>query len=131
MDGRFDVTDESKIERSSTAYVFRIRIDLHLPDFRSWQEFRKRKISPKHQKEVGMVDRSISAAISEQARQSYGEGIVVLQPLLTSQRVADGRLQSCRQLDYLFARVPAPIATKNSNGASLVNHVGEAAQVRI
>src|SRR5580693_1322038 len=127
MDGRFDVADEPKIERGSTAYVFRIRIDLHLPDFRSWQEFRKRKISPEHQKEIRMIDRSISAAISEQARQSYSVGIVVLQPLLTSQRVSDGRLQSCGQRDHLVARVPAPVAAKNSNGASLVNHVREAA----
>src|SRR5437762_121483 len=78
-----------------------------------------------------MVDRSISAAISQQTRQSHSVGIIVLQPLLTPQRVADGSLQSCRQFDYLFARISAPIAAKNSDGASVVNHVDEQAQVRI
>src|ERR1700730_11839448 len=82
LEGRFDVADESQIERGSAAYVFRILVYLYLPDLRSWKEFRKRKIGPEHQKEIGMIDRSISAAISQQPRQSYSVGIVVLQPLL-------------------------------------------------
>src|SRR5271170_4190948 len=87
LERRFDVADESKIDRGSAAYVFRVLVDLYFPYLRSWKEFRKGKIGPKHQKEIGMVDRSISAAISYQACQSYSVRIVVLQPLLTSQCV--------------------------------------------
>src|SRR5579862_8514003 len=97
----------------------------------SWKEFGKWKIGPEHQKKIGMVDRSISAAISQQTRQPYGIGVVVLQPLLTAQRVADRRLQSRGQFDYLLARVSAPIAAKNRDGAGLVNHVYERFQIRI
>jgi DNA-directed RNA polymerase specialized sigma24 family protein len=50
--------------------VFRILVDLYLPHLRSGKEFRKGKIGPEHQKEIGMVDRSISAAITQQTRQS-------------------------------------------------------------
>jgi len=44
--------------------VFRILVDLYLPYLRSWEEFRKWEIGAEHQKEIGMVDRSISAAIT-------------------------------------------------------------------
>src|SRR5579862_1396772 len=91
----------------------------------SWKEFGKWKIGPEHQKKIGMVDRSISAAISQQTRQPYGIGVVVLQPLLTAQRVADRRLQSRGQSEYLHAPVYAPNAAKNRNGAALFNHVYE------
>src|SRR5579859_3819474 len=131
LEGRSNIANESKIERGSAAYVFRILVDLYFLYIRTWKEFRKWEIGPEHQKEIGMVDRSISAAVSQQTRQSDSVGIVVLQPLLTSQRVADWRLQSCGQLDYFFACVSAPIAAKNCDSASLVYHVREAAQVRI
>ena len=39
LEGRFDVADESKIERGSAAYMFRILVDLDLLYLRSWKEF--------------------------------------------------------------------------------------------
>ncbi len=77
-----------------------------------------------------MIDSPIIAAISEQTGQSHSVGIVVLQPLLTLQRVADGRLQSCGQLDYFFARVPPPIAAKNNDSAGVVNQFPRAGSDR-
>ena len=57
----------------------------------------------------------------------------MLQPLLTSQRVADGRhsIYCGCQLEYLFARVSAPIAAKNGeqSPAPLIMSV-EQAQTR-
>ena len=41
----------------------------------------------------------------------------MLQPLLASQRIADGCVQSCSQFDYLFARVSTPIAAKDRDRA--------------
>src|ERR1700687_506778 len=48
----------------------------------------------------------------------------------TAAATADWR-ESCCHLNFLFARVSAPIAAKNGDGASVVNHVREPAQVRI
>ena len=56
-------------------------------------------------------------------------GIVMFQPLLAAERIADRRLQSARQLDHLIAGIPAAIAAEDCYRFRIVDHLHKLIEV--
>ena len=64
----------------------------------------------------------IGSAVTEQTRHANRIGIVMFQPLLAAERIADRRLQFSRQLDHLIAGIPTPIAAEDRYRFRVVDH---------
>ena len=50
------------------------------------------KSVPEQQKQIGVVNRAVGSAVTEQAGHADGIGIVMFQPLLAAEGIADRRL---------------------------------------
>ena len=60
------------------------------------KELREGKVRAEQQQEFGVMNGAVGSAVTEQAGHANGIGIVVFQPLLAAERIADRRLESCR-----------------------------------
>ncbi len=74
---------------------------------------------------------AVGSAVTEQAGHANGIGIVMFQPLLAAERIADRRLQSARQLDHLIAGIPAAIAAEDRYRLRIVDHLHKLIQVGV
>ena len=72
--------------------MFRVFVDLDFLHALAGEELGKRKVSAEQQQKVRVMNRAIGSAIPEQAGHANRIGIVVFQPLLAAERIANGRL---------------------------------------
>src|SRR5580704_14821976 len=91
--GAFDIADQRQINRCAAPDVLRVLVDLDLLNFVSGKKFRKRKVCPEHQQQIGFVNRLECPAVAEQPGHPDGIGIVMLEPLLAAKRKSNWSLQ--------------------------------------
>jgi hypothetical protein len=91
-DGRFDVADEPKIHGGPAADVFGIFVDLDFLHATAGEELREGEVRAEQEQEFGVMNGAIGSAVTEQAGQANGIGIVMFEPLLAAERIADRRL---------------------------------------
>ena len=91
-DGRFDIAHEAKINGGAAADVFGILIDLDFLHLIAREEFGEGEVSTEHQQKVGVMNGAVGSAITEETRHADGVGIVMFEPLLAAEGIADGRL---------------------------------------
>src|SRR5713226_2384028 len=129
--GRLDVADKAKVNGRPAADVFGVLVDLDFLYTVAGKEFGERKVSAQQQHKIGFVNGAIRSAIAEKAGHPNRIGIVILQPLLAAERIADRRPQFGRQLEDLVAGVPAAIAPKNRYRPRTVDHFDQLVEIAV
>ena len=111
--------------------MFGIFVDLDFLHAIAGEELGEGEVRAEQQQKVGLMNGVIGSAVTEQAGHADGVGIVMFQPLLAAERIADRRLQSVRQLEHLLAGIPAPIAAEDRHRLRIVDHLRELIEVRV
>src|SRR5580704_10890490 len=99
--GAFDIADQRQIYCGAAPDVLWVLVDLDLLNLVAGKKFRKRKVCPQQQQQIGVVKRLVCPAVAEQPGHPDGIGIVMLEPLLAAKRKSDRSLQHRRELQYL------------------------------
>ena len=81
------------------------RIVIHLRYRAVGQEVVIGKVGAEQDQQVGLVDGLVAGAVAEQPAHADVVGVVVLDPLLAAERVADGRKQPAGELHHLVVGV--------------------------
>ncbi len=127
---RCHVADHAQLQRRPAADVPGVAVDLDGLHLLVGQEVAEGEVGAEHQQHVGAIDRGVAAAVSEQAGHADCVGIVVLEPRLALEAVADRRLEPRGELAHLVLGLLAAVPAENSHRLCLVDQAGHGGQVR-
>src|SRR5882757_1352840 len=128
---RLHVSDETQIKRRPAAEMLWIRVNLNFFDVAVGQKFGKRKISPEQKQQIGAANRVVRSAVADETGHARGAGVVMLEPLLATEGVADGGFQFGGESQDFVSRVAAALAAEDGDGLCIVDQAGELFQVRL
>src|SRR5260370_3750498 len=124
------VAYQSKVDRSTPPDLLATQVNLkNLCLLR--KELRIRKIRAEHQQRIAVHHRVVTGGEAEQASHAYVIWIVVLDELLTTQRVHNGSLKSGGQRDQSVMRSLATSAAENRDFLSAVEQLCRLAEFLI
>ena len=100
----------------------RVAVDLNDLDVLVRKELREGEVRTQHAQDVGVVDGLQAAAVAEEPGHADRVGVVVLQPLLALEGVADRSLQLQGKSARLRLGIPASVAAEDGDRvASLIS----------
>ena len=124
------VADHRQFQRRPATDVAGVPVDLNDFHLLVRQEVGEREVRPEHQENVGLIDGAVAAAVTEQSGHADGVGVVMLEPRLALEAVADRRLEPRGQRAHLVLGQLAAVPAEDGHGLRLVDRVGHGRQVR-
>ena len=116
-----------EVERRAPAEPGQVVIDLHRAALR--QEGVVGKVGAEQEQQVGLMSRVVAGAVPQQPAHTHVIRVVVLDPLLAAQRVADRTLQPSGQRHDLGVGAPHARAAEERHGARGIKTFGELAHL--
>jgi len=107
-----------------------VAVDLDGLHLLVWQEVGEGEVGAEHQQHVAVADRAVAATVPEQAGHADRVGVVVLEPRLALEAVADRRLEPRGEFAHLVLRLRAAVPAENGHRPRLIDQVGQGGQVR-
>src|SRR5580704_3046423 len=121
-DRRLDIADKAEIQRCTAADVLRVLVNLNLFHLGAGKKFGERKISAQQEQKVGFINCVVRSPVTDQPGHANGVRIIMLQPLLPAEGIADRGLKLGRQFNHFVAAFSATVAAKDRYRFRFIDH---------